>query len=671
MSNRNPFAVRSTNQTSQSTLNAFFKPKNGGSGQVKSQTTGSSNAINGNNNAVKQNDFFAIKSKHQFQNTSQGPGQGKQLAPSFTDLFDQDDDDLRIIDSVTVSQKSTTTISKSTMQQFPVQKKPRKPLEIKKLSPPVKRKLAPWEQTSVKTKKLSNPRLKQQTPPSQTQQDLTSLSLSAEQQHVVDIVIKNGENVFFTGAAGTGKSFLLKHLISKLKRKYSTGVAITASTGLAAVTIGGITINRFAGCGIGTDPAHVLATRIKKKQMVRDRWLSTKVLIIDEISMIDSQFFDKLNYIAKFILGNNKPFGGIQLVITGDFFQLPPVIKGNNAQQQQNKFCFQSKAWSESIQNTILLKKVFRQNDQDFIDLLNSLRMGEIDDQMNEKFLELSRPVNYNNDNILPTELFSTRREVDLANTKRLDSINNPIVTFQADDRVPMPSRAYELDATMAVKTLYLKEDAQVLMLKNIDDEIVNGSLGIVMCFITMELYTSICLLYEDMGCTQSNTLTACKQLSKCVGEAEISSSVLKFINDSIHSEKLLKLATRAQLQPKSLNLPLVKFSVSNRNSKIMLVEKQEFFPDSATDYEKDHGLIRRYQLPLLLSWALSIHKSQGQTLDRVKVDLRSVFEEGQVYVALSRAVSKERLQILNFNRTKIKSNETVKEFYKNLHSIN
>lgn len=157
-----------------------------------------------------------------------------------------------------------------------------------------------------------------------------AITLSEEQEHVIELA-RRKMNIFYTGSAGTGKSVLLKELIKTLKSMYgNTGaVAVTASTGLAACNIGGITLHSFAGIGLGIGDEAMLLKKVRRSAKHRERWKSIKALVIDEISMIDGNLLDKLDGIAKTIRRSKKPFGGIQIILCGDFFQLPPVTKSN------------------------------------------------------------------------------------------------------------------------------------------------------------------------------------------------------------------------------------------------------------------------------------------------------------------------------------------------------
>ena len=192
--------------------------------------------------------------------------------------------------------------------------------------------------------------------------DVARVFLSDEQKKVLALVAEHSKSVFYTGSAGTGKSVLMREIIKALREKFSREpdrVAVTASTGLAACNVGGVTLHSFAGIGLGKEAIPELVKKIKKNKKAKNRWLRTKVLIIDEISMVDGDLFDKLEGIARSIRNNGRPFGGLQLVITGDFFQLPPVPDHGKVA----KFAFDAATWNTSIEHTIGLTQIFRQKD--------------------------------------------------------------------------------------------------------------------------------------------------------------------------------------------------------------------------------------------------------------------------------------------------------------------
>ena len=194
---------------------------------------------------------------------------------------------------------------------------------------------------------------------------MTPVTLSSEQKSVLDLVVNQSKSVFFTGSAGTGKSVLMRKIIAELRKKYSREpdrVAVTASTGLAACNIGGVTLHSFGGIGLGKEDVPQLVKKIRRNQKAKNRWIRTKILIIDEISMVDGDLFDKLEGVARVMRNNGRPFGGIQLVITGDFFQLPPV-PDYDSKARGVKFAFDAGTWSTAIHHTIGLTQVFRQKD--------------------------------------------------------------------------------------------------------------------------------------------------------------------------------------------------------------------------------------------------------------------------------------------------------------------
>lgn len=509
--------------------------------------------------------------------------------------------------------------------------------------------------------RAKNPRLKEvKSQISKIPYSTSGIQFSDEQKRVLDLVIKDKKSIFYTGSAGTGKSVLLREIVQRLYRLHGVNaVAVTASTGLAAVNIGGVTINKFSGIGIGQGRESDLIGRVKRNPESRERWKRTKVLIVDEISMLDGAFLDKLEVVARNIRNINKPFGGIQLVLTGDFFQLPPVEKRDGPQV---KFCFESKSWKTCINHTILLKEVFRQSDPTFVNLLNAVRVAEVNDEISGEFRKLSRCVEYE-DGIQPTELFSTRYEVDTSNQRRLRELPGDDVIFVAKD-TGKDHMLKNLENTMAMKKLILKEDAQVMMLKNINENVVNGSVGRVLAFLSSAVFESFKSRFNEHQIASDDAIREMRMLGKCYGQVTVPSEVLSFAHTVSRSEEFLKLAKRVITDPDEA-LPIVQFT-TGAEPQIICVQRVDFMTDSGDEKIE----CSRSQIPLLLSWALSIHKSQGQTLDRVKVDLSKVFEAGQVYVALSRAVSKERLQIINFRHERITTNPRAKHFYKTLETM-
>ncbi|RYP75450.1 hypothetical protein DL771_002335 [Monosporascus sp. 5C6A] len=445
----------------------------------------------------------------------------------------------------------------------------------------------------------------------------SAISLSSEQQHVKDLVVRDNQSVFFTGPAGTGKSVLMRAIIQDLKRKWARDperLSITASTGLAACNIGGMTLHSFAGIGLGKEDVPALVKKIRRNPKAKNRWLRTNALIIDEVSMVDGDLFDKLAQIARTIRNNGRPWGGIQLVITGDFFQLPPVPEG--AAKKDIKFAFEAATWNTSIDHTIGLTQVFRQKDSEFAAMLNEMRLGRISEQTVQAFKRLARP--------LSTEDGSVRR---------FEAVDSGGADPNIRDKL--------LQNMMAPKAIDLKKGAQVMLIKNMDDTLVNGSLGKVIGF-------SSAAAFEYFGDRDGEAGSGDEKDVNTLAKRKINS----FSRDPVAVKDLKE-------------YPIVQFTATDGTHRVLLCEPEDW------KVELPNGEVQaqRKQLPLILAWALSIHKAQGQTLERVKVDLGKVFEKGQAYVALSRATSQEGLQVLRFDKNKVVAHPRVINFYNKLYS--
>ncbi|PGH03558.1 ATP-dependent DNA helicase PIF1 [Blastomyces parvus] len=470
-----------------------------------------------------------------------------------------------------------------------------------------------------------------------------SIFLSEEQKRVVETIVKDSKSIFFTGSAGTGKSVLMREIIRKLRERYKKEpdrVAVTASTGLAACNIEGVTLHSFAGIGLGKEPVADLVKKVKRNQKNRTRWLRTKVLVIDEISMVDGDLFDKLEEVARKIRNNGRPFGGIQLVVTGDFFQLPPVPDSTKLA----KFAFSASTWNTTIQHTILLTHVFRQKDPEFAAMLNEMRLGKLSPETVTAFKALSRPLDFH-DALDATELFPTRSEVENANSARMNRLSGETMVFTAVDSGTMQNETQrsQLLADCVAPTIQLKKGAQVMLIKNMDESLVNGSLGKVVAFMDETKFDYFSKHDAEFAGDLAHDDRNDKTINKLKSYENMTGSV----------------STKGVW-------PVVCFVQPDGTERHLLCQPETW------KIELPNGEVRaqRTQIPLILAWALSIHKAQGQTLQRVKVDLGRVFEKGQAYVALSRATSKDGLQVSRFDPRRVMVHPKVLEFYSNLSSI-
>ena len=407
--------------------------------------------------------------------------------------------------------------------------------------------------------------------------------LTIEQQRAIEL-IANGKNVFIYGSAGTGKSFL----INKIKSIFNP--VITASTGIAAILIGGSTLHSFAGIGINftMNDMH----RIPRRAIAR--WSKVKMIVIDEVSMLSARYLEVLNEVVQRIRKNPFPFGGIQVILSGDFLQLPPVYRD---------FLFESEIWDEFKFEYVELTKTFRQNNIEFISILNKIRIGNVD----ESVLSLSKYVREPDifDGIIPTILYPHRASVQQLNNAELMALEAnegyKIYEYKASHKtyrnnlvVMDPDDKYIYANLQCEQVLKLAIGAQVMCTKNKPDfDIVNGSRG---------------------------TVT--------------------YVSDDIIRVKFLHLNN-------PIDIDIDTFEVKYDDCMVIVT-----------------------QYPLILAWALTIHKCQGSTLDCVQVDLSEAFDFGMIYVALSRVKSPDGLYLIDINYTKIKAYKKAIEFYKKIGSI-
>jgi ATP-dependent DNA helicase PIF1 len=437
------------------------------------------------------------------------------------------------------------------------------------------------------------------------------MSLNKDQAAAFEAV-KRGNNIFLTGPAGAGKSYLIRHILewaASERRK----LAVTALTGCAALLLGfkAKTLHSWSGIGLGRESADVLANMISKKKTHKSRWTSTQILIIDEISMLTSELFEKLDIIGRILRKQDKPWGGLQLILCGDYFQLPPVIKGLSGESlTAGRFAFESPKWSESTFVSICLETIERQTDPVFQTILNECRIGRPSPE-SIAILQSRQGLDWKSQLIRPTLLFSRNTDVDTINEKNLTALNKPLVTYTATTIVRRPDdestepyptpdeiercvQRLDNDAPYAT-TLVLCIGAQVMLTTNLDLEagLVNGSRGVVV----------------DIR--------------------------------------------------RSDNIPIVQFKYG---PPLPIVAKEWV--------SNDCPWVTRNQIPLRVAYAITIHKSQGSTLDCALVDIgKSTFEYGQAYVALSRVRNLESLYIWNLDPSRIRAHPAVVTFYESLRS--
>lgn len=395
-------------------------------------------------------------------------------------------------------------------------------------------------------------------------------------------ILKLGHTTFLTGAAGAGKSYALREYIQYLK-KHGVKYAVTASTGIASTHIGGTTIHAWSGIGIKQKLRAYDIDAIEEKQNLYKRWNETQVLIIDEISMLHASFVDMLDKVAKQIRRNQKPFGGMQVIFTGDFFQLPPIVKPGDEYENSEVFAFTSTAWKEAKPVVCYLTEQFRQDDDALTGILNAIRSGDIEDGHYEQLREASE--NAHTGDYL--KLYTHNENVDQINKREFEKIKGDVHSYYMVTKGKGAVLQALKNNCLAEEVLELKVGAKVICIKNSNDRLyVNGSLGI----------------------------------------------VVGFNND---------------------DAPIIELA---SGKKVTIVA------DSWRIEEDGKVRAELSQLPIKLAWAITVHKSQGMTLDKAEIDLSRAFTSGQGYVALSRLKSLDGLHLKGFNPQALMIADVVKE---------
>lgn len=387
-------------------------------------------------------------------------------------------------------------------------------------------------------------------------------------------ILKLGHNVFLTGAAGSGKTYLLNQYIDYLKDN-EVEVGITASTGIAATHMNGKTIHSWAHIGIKDELKSSDLSYIYNRLDFRMQLLSAKVLVIDEVSMLHHFRLDMVDQVLQKIHQNILPFGGIQVILCGDLFQLPPVMRHGGL----TKYVTDSKAWESMNIRVCYLTEQHRQEDMDFLLLLNEMRLNNVS---NDALKKLHARLNVDIDSpVTPTRLFTHNTDVDVINNLELAKLktedNVYVMTSRGDQRIIKSLK----DTCLAPGELHLKEGAVVMFVQNnFPKGYVNGTLGTVVGF------------------------------------------------------------------SKEDKFPLVK----TLSGKTILA-----LPGSWRVEEGRRVVAEINQVPLRLAWAITVHKSQGMTLDMAQIDLSRAFVEGMGYVALSRVKTLKGIKLLGINDKALK----------------
>ena len=394
-------------------------------------------------------------------------------------------------------------------------------------------------------------------------------------------ILKMGKNVFLTGPAGSGKTHVLNLYIQYLK-SHAVDVAVTASTGIAATHLGGMTIHSWSGLGVRDTLTDYDIDDMMQRQYLYKRFDKTKVLVIDEVSMLHHFRLDLIDWICRQMKHNEKPFGGMQIVLSGDFFQLPPVTRGNLV---ESEFAYKADCWNDAKLTVCHLSEQHRQKDNIYLSILNQIRQNKV----STKTIELLKS-RFNKDpesGKESTRLYTHNIDVDVVNKRHLDLIDADRRDYHMTSKGSRGLAETLKKNCLSPEKLELKKGARVMFTKNqMEGGYVNGTLGVVVDF-------------NSFGDPIVETNSG------------------------------------------------MKFAVTPQSWKI-----------------EEEGKIKAEisQLPLRLAWAITVHKSQGMSLDAMEVDLSKSFVRGMGYVALSRVRSLGGMKLLGFNDMSLEVDSEVLE---------
>ena len=466
-------------------------------------------------------------------------------------------------------------------------------------------------------------------------------SLNEDQKIIYEKYLK-GENLFITGPGGTGKSHLIKVIYNDATIK-NKKIKICALTGCAAILLKckATTLHSFAGIGLANKSIDIIIKNVLDNKNKFKNWKGLELLIIDEVSMLSLKLLLIINKLAKKIYNRpDLPFGGLQIIFTGDFYQLPPV-NTNDEDKEASMFCFEHPIWNELFtkENQISLKTIFRQNEKELIKALNYIRKGKITKStlaLLESRIRTQEQIEEIKKEKVLTILSPIKRDVDNINKISFENLESSLLNYNYKIKYVENS-----DSDKDSKAIEINSYGNT---QNIKTNIDNLSDNFEELLKKSNLHTKI--EYEFLA----NNIMAEKELNLKIG-----THVMCIANIDLQSENQIANGSQGIIVGFNNNLPVVKF---NNIAKPIIIGYY-------TWKSENNDKIAVAQIPLIYAWAITIHKAQGVSLDSALIDIgKNIFEYGQSYVALSRVKSLEGIYLSNLNYNKINANPKVKAFY-------
>ena len=430
--------------------------------------------------------------------------------------------------------------------------------------------------------------------------------------------IEDGKNLFITGGAGTGKSWTVNRIVEWAEEN-DIEVARTALTGMASLQIpNGETLHRCLGLGFGKDRGDLekVVNGYKFENETQHNIKFLDLLIIDEVSMLRSDLLGLVNGVLQVARGNmEQPFGGLQVILCGDFMQLPPVVKNEERQKfNDGKYWpFKSEVWDDLDLDIIYLTEIKRQDDKHFAKALNCIRAGYVTDDVNQYFAE-SQSHEFPS-GIEPVKLMTTNRSVDLVNNRRLSMIQKDLETYKCKTGGRSEKFIEKLKKDCrAEDNLKLKVGAQIMIIINDPNGgFVNGTMG------------------------------------EYLGTKQVRVTKINYFTGSEVEKLVTGLKVRLLESNRTVLIPPFEWRLTEKSN------------------GKEVVLATLEQYPVRLAWAITVHKSQGMSIDYLEVDLMNCFAEGQAYVALSRAKTYEGLRVKNWRPGVVRCDPHAYDYYMNL----